>query len=167
MTIKKSLKISARELRLHEPEQLITFRVSVLSQLLARVVENGVSKDLGLSSRQWRLLVMLNRLGPATSGQVAAATRLDQSQVSRASYELADKQLIDMTHDPADRRKQLLAVTPAGVEVLQRGIGGSRHRQAQLKACMSDEEYAAFGDVLDRLTRRAHELLAQSRGVDA
>jgi hypothetical protein len=37
-----------------QPEELITFRVSVLSQLLARMVDGSVSQELGLSSRQWR-----------------------------------------------------------------------------------------------------------------
>ena len=99
MTSKKSGAASASALRRHEPEELITFRVSVLSQLLARMVDGSVSQDLGLSSRQWRVLVMLNRLGPSTSGQVAEATRLDHSQVSRASYELVEKGLIAMQSD--------------------------------------------------------------------
>lgn len=75
MANKKPVQASAAALRRHAPEELITFRVSVLSQLLGRMVESSVGHELGLSSRQWRVLVMLNRLGRATSGQVAAASR--------------------------------------------------------------------------------------------
>lgn len=164
MTNKRTAVASAAALRRHEPEELITFRVSVLSQLLARVVEGSVSQELGLSSRQWRVLVMLNRLGPSTSGQVATATRLDHSQVSRASYELVDKGLIAMESDQADRRRQRLSVTAAGAEVLRRGIVGSQERQARLRGCLSDEDYRVFGKALTLLTSEATAMIEELRG---
>ena len=152
----KNKAVSAAALRRHAPEELITFRVSVLSQLLARVVESSVSQDLGLSSRQWRLLVILNRLGPSTSGQVAAATHLDHSQVSRASYELTEKGLIAMATDSGDRRRQLLSATAAG-------IVGSMARQDRLRATLSDADYEAFGRVLTVLSDEAHAMLEEGR----
>jgi len=161
MTSKKTAMVSASALRRHEPEELITFRVSVLSQLLSRVVEGSVSQTLGLSSRQWRVLVMLNRLGPSTSGQVAAATRLDHSQVSRASYELVDKGLIAMDSDQADRRRQRLSVTEAGTQILRRGIVGSQVRQDRLRASMDDADYAVLGRALTALSAEAQKMLAE------
>ena len=161
MTSKKTAMVSASALRRHEPEELITFRVSVLSQLLSRVVEGSVSQELGLSSRQWRVLVMLNRLGPSTSGQVAAATRLDHSQVSRASYELVDKGLIAMDSDQADRRRQRLSVTEAGTQILRRGIVGSQVRQDRLRASLDDADYAVLGRALTALSAEAQKMLAE------
>ena len=163
MTSKKSASVSVATLRRHEPEDLITFRVSVLSQLLARVVESSVGRELGLSSRQWRVLVMLNRLGPATSGQVAAATRLDHSQVSRASYELLDKGLIAMDCDQADRRRQRLSVTEAGTAVLRLGIVGSKARQARLRERLTEADYEVLDRVLSTLTDEAQKMLADAK----
>lgn len=163
MTNKNVAVVSVSALRRHEPEDLITFRISVLSQLLARVVEGSVGRDLGLSSRQWRVLVMLNRLGPATSGQVAAATRLDHSQVSRASYELVDKGLVAMENDLADRRRQRLSVTDAGTAVLRRGIVGSQSRQSRLRARLADADYEAFDRIVANLTDEAQKMLAEAR----
>ncbi len=160
---KKNKAVSVAALRRHAPEELITFRVSVLSQLLARVVESSVSQDLGLSSRQWRLLVILNRLGPGTSGQVAAATHLDHSQVSRASYELTEKGLIAMATDSGDRRRQLLSATEAGIALLRQGIVGSMARQNRLRAMLSDADYEAFGRVLTVLSDEAHAMLQEGR----
>jgi DNA-binding MarR family transcriptional regulator len=166
MANKKPDLVSVAALRRHEPQELITFRVSVLSQLLARVVESSVGQELGLSSRQWRVLVMLNRQGPATSGQVAVATRLDHSQVSRASYELVEKGLITMDNDQADRRRQRLSVTEAGVGVLRHGIVGSQQRQARLRARLSDADYEALGRMLATLSDEAQQMLAQTRGAE-
>lgn len=160
----KPAKASAAELQAHDPESLITFRVSALSQLLARVVEASVSRELGLSSRQWRVLVILNRLGEATSGEATRASRLDHSQVSRASYELAEKGLVAMRGDPQDKRRQLLSVTPQGVAVLRQGIVGSRHRQQRLRARLSESDYQRFGHMLEVLTDEAHALLREAKG---
>lgn len=163
MTTKKSSKASALALKQHAPEELLTFQVSVLSQILSRVVEGSVSKDLELTSRQWRVLVILNRIGPTTSGQVASATHLDHSQVSRASYELLEKGLISMSSDQGDRRKQLLSVSGQGSEILRRGIVGSQNRQARLRAVMSEGDYKVFCKVMTTLTNEANSMLREAK----
>ncbi|MEF7612595.1 MarR family winged helix-turn-helix transcriptional regulator [Aquincola sp. MAHUQ-54] len=163
MTQKTKKIASASELRHHDPEDLITFRMSALSQLLGRVVEASVSGELGLSSRQWRVLVILNRLGEATSGDVARVSRLDHSQVSRASHELVGKGLIAMHTDGADKRRQMLKTTPEGIEVLRRGIVGSQHRQQRLRARISDEDYAVFKRVIEALTDESQRLLEEAK----
>jgi DNA-binding MarR family transcriptional regulator len=157
---------TAAELRRHAPETLITFRVSVLSQLLSRLVDTSVGQDLGLSSRQWRVLVVLNRLGPSTSGAVARMASLDHSQVSRASFELATKGLVTQSGDAADRRRQVLSITPAGLAVLRQGLGGSMERQRRLRACLSDEDYAAFTRALAALTVEAQSMLKERKGAE-
>lgn len=163
MATKKSTKVSTLTLKEHSPEELLTFQISVLSQILSRVVEGSVSADLELSSRQWRVLVILNRIGPTTSGQVASATHLDHSQVSRASYELLEKGLISMSNDQGDRRKQLLSVSAQGSEILRRGIVGSQNRQARLRAAMSEADYKVFNKVMTILTNEANSMLIEAK----
>jgi DNA-binding MarR family transcriptional regulator len=152
---------TAEALRQHAPETLITFRVSVLSQVLARVVDAAVGQDLGLSSRQWRVLVMLNRLGPSTSGAVARMAALDHSQVSRASFELVTKGLVVQSEDAADRRRQVLSLTPAGVAVLRAGLGGSLAREERLRACLGEADYAALTRALAALTAEARRMIEE------
>ena len=154
---------SPQALQRHAPETLITFRVSVLSQLLARLVDASVGQELGLSSRQWRVLVMLNRMGPSTSGAVARMAALDHSQVSRASFELAAKGLVAQAGDTADRRRQVLSLTQAGLAVLRDGLGGSQERERRLRACLDEADYAALGRALAALTEEARTMLAERR----
>ena len=160
---KRRSRASAEDLRRHAPETLITFRVSVLSQLLARLVDASVGQDLGLSSRQWRVLVMLNRMGPSTSGAVARMASLDHSQVSRASFELAEKGLVEQAEDAADRRRQVLSLTPAGVAVLRDGLGGSQERERRLRARLGEDDYAALGRAIAALTEEARAMLEERR----
>lgn len=158
---------SLAEVRRHEPQALITFRVWALSQLLGRVVDAAVAGELGLTSRQWRVLVVLNRLGRAASGDVTRLSRLDHSQVSRASYELVERGLVSMQTDGGDRRRQMLEITPAGLEILRRGIVGSRARQRRLRARLDDEQYAALESALTALTEEAQAMLDEARTGDA
>jgi DNA-binding MarR family transcriptional regulator len=162
-TRKSRPRATSEALRRHAPETLITFRVSVLSQVLARLVDTSVGQELGLSSRQWRVLVMLNRLGPSTSGAVARMASLDHSQVSRASFELVAKGLVAQAGDATDRRRQVLSLTPAGVAVLRDGLGGSLERERRLRACLSAEEYAALTRALAALTAEARTMLEERR----
>lgn len=161
---KRRPRATAEDLRRHAPETLITFRVSVLSQLLARLVDISVGQDLGLSSRQWRVLVVLNRIGPSTSGAVARMASLDHSQVSRASFELAAQGLVVQAGDAADRRRQVLSLTPAGIAMLRDGLGGSLERERRLRASLGEADYAALGRALATLTSEARTMLDERRG---
>ena len=152
---------SLAQVSAHSPEALITYRVSVLAQVLSRLVDASVRKALGLTSRQWRVLVILNRLGTSTSGIVARMANFDHSQVSRVAFELAETGLITQESDPADRRKQILSLTPAGIDHLRNGLPGSLEREARLRGRLTDAEYATFGRVLELLGDEANKLLAE------
>ena len=76
-----------------------------------------MSLPLALTRRQWRVLMLLNRFGPSTSGQIAANSPQDPSQASSLSYELAEMSLISLHPDPSDRRKQTLRLTPAATDL--------------------------------------------------
>lgn len=155
---------SAAALRAHAPEQLITFRVSVLSQLLSRLVDVSVKDALGLTSRQWRVLVSLNRLGPSSSGDVARLCSFDHSQVSRVAFELAEKGLVTQGSDSADRRRQVLSLTPASLALLRQGVPASLARQDRLRQRLGEEDYAAFCRALDALTEEAQQMLDEACG---
>ena len=146
------------------PDDLITFRVSVLSQLLSRVVNGHVGEALGLSSRQWRLLVTLNRLNrPSTSGEISQFAHLDYSQVSRAGYELLQKGLVSYAADPHDRRKSFLELTKQGEQVLTEGLAGTMRRQKRLSAVMTREEYEVFTKTMRSLTDEARRMIDETR----
>ncbi len=164
-TIAKTNKVgkraSAAQLRDHAPEALITFRVYVLNQLLSRLVDASVHDALGLTNRQWRVLVILNRLGPSTSGDVARMASFDPSQVSRAAFGLAQLGLITQGSDAADRRTQVLALTSAATKLLRDGVPASMERQQRLASRLGEKDYAVFCRAMDALTDEAQQMLAR------
>ncbi|MFD4838379.1 MarR family winged helix-turn-helix transcriptional regulator [Achromobacter sp. NPDC058515] len=145
-------------------EGLITFRTSVLAQMLARMVDVSVTEELGLSSRQWRTLVSLYRLGPSTASEIVRFSHLDKSQISRAVFENEAKGLLTQTVDPDDRRRAVIALTPEGSRTLEKGLRGTLHRQHALEGCLSAEDRAAFYRIMDTLTGQARKMLDEASG---
>src|SRR5690606_27118672 len=136
----------------HSPQTLITYRVFIAAQAMSRLVDNAVRTSLGLTSRQWRILVIINDLQIATSGEVAKTAGYDHSQVSRVAVELTGLGLVEQRMDETDRRKQLLSVTEKGVEVVQRGLPASAAREERFRSQLSQEDYEAFCRALETLT---------------
>ena len=157
---------SSAQVAAHTPEKLITYRVSVLAQVLSRLVDASVRKDLGLTSRQWRVLVILNRLGTSPSGEVARMANFDHSQVSRVAFELAEMGLVTQASDPADRRKQILALTPAAIDCLRDGLPTSLEREARLRSRLSATDYAAFLRALEALEDEAQTILGEIKDAE-
>lgn len=163
----KAARASLAQIKGHAPEVLITFRVQVLSQLLSRLVDASVREALGLTSRQWRVLVILNRLGPSTSGEVARLASFDHSQVSRVAFELAELGLVQQGADAADRRKQVLSLTPAAIEVLRDGVPASLAREERLRARLGAAQYEQFSRAVEALTDEARAMLEEVRAGGA
>jgi|APAra7269097235_1048549.scaffolds.fasta_scaffold00113_66 DNA-binding MarR family transcriptional regulator len=156
--VKTSPRASLAQLSGHAPEGLITYRVSVLAQQLSRLVDASVREALDLTSRQWRVLVILNRIGTTTSGEVARMAHFDHSQVSRVAFELAEKGLITQGSDAADRRKQMLALTPEGIDCLRNGVPASLEREKRLRSRLTASEYTSFCRALEMLGDEAQKM---------
>jgi DNA-binding MarR family transcriptional regulator len=163
---KKGARASLAQVTAHAPETLITYRVSVLAQVLSRLVDTSVREAHGLTSRQWRVLVMLSRLGaPSSSGEIARSANFDHSQVSRVAMELVEKGLVTQGNDPEDRRRQILTLTPAGIDYLRNGLPASMEREARLRGRLTAAEYATFTRVLGLLEDEAGKLLDEVKNA--
>lgn len=73
----------------------------------------------GFSGASWAVLTHLSLAGPVTIGE--AATHLDRAQsvVSEIVTQLASKGYLERRPDPADRRRILVWLTPAGATALR------------------------------------------------
>ncbi|MNW21200.1 hypothetical protein D3C71_2219780 [compost metagenome] len=66
-----------------------------------------------------------------------------------------------MSNDPDDRRKQILTLTPDGIEQLRLGLPHSLEREARLRGRLTEDEYASFMKVLGVLEDEANNLLEE------
>ena len=75
----------------------------------------------GLSPSLTAALATVERSGPLTPSELAAAERVRRPTITRVLTRLEEAGLITRTPDPADRRSTLVAITPAGAALLAEG----------------------------------------------
>jgi DNA-binding MarR family transcriptional regulator len=110
--------------------------------------------DTSLTLTQLAALATLERRGPLTPGELAAAERVSPPSMTRIAASLEAAGLATRTDHPSDGRQVLLAASPAGVDLLRED---RRRRDAWLSQRLRELEPAdrdvlrRAADVLDRL----------------
>jgi DNA-binding MarR family transcriptional regulator len=74
-----------------------------------------------LSPSQTAALATIDRHGPLTPSELAARERIQRPTVTRVVARLEEAGLVQRTRDPQDGRSSLVALSPAGRELLARG----------------------------------------------
>lgn len=95
------------------------------AQRAARAVARRFDEALrpvGITSGQFSLLMSLNRPKPPNMSSVASLLAMDRTTLTAAVKPLERRGLVTVTVDPADKRGRLLALTPAGQQVLASAV---------------------------------------------
>lgn len=98
----------------------------------------------------YSLLAALEEFGPASQAALGRRCGIDRSDVVAMLNELTDRKLVERTTDTADRRRNTVALTPAGTRQLRRLDELLAEVQDQLLAPLTTDER----DHLARLLRR-------------
>ena len=72
----------------------------------------------GLRGYHYRLLAALDEWGPVSQADLGRSTGIDRSDVTAALAELESRNLIERTVDPENKRRNIVTLTPEGVERL-------------------------------------------------
>lgn len=125
-----------------------------------------ILREAGFTDQQWRVLRVLADAGPLDASGIAQMALLYAPSVTRILRELAERELVSRSTDAGDRRRSVIAITPAG-EALVR-------RTAERTALLLEQYGAAFGrqrlaDFVAEATELAHSLsrFAPSDGLEA
>src|SRR5215469_16836836 len=95
----------------------------LISRLFAR--SSGLLKagfeayEGGLRGYHYRLLAALDEWGPASQADLGRSTGIDRSDVTAVLAELESRNLIERTVDPENLRRNIVTLTPEGLEQLQ------------------------------------------------
>ena len=87
---------------------------------LAHPQLTGKLATAGSRGYHYRLLAALQEFGPASQASLGRHTAMDRSDVAAAVTELVSRGLAGRTPDPADRRRNVISITPAGTAHLGR-----------------------------------------------
>lgn len=125
----------------------------VIGQLVRRI-RADTAGAAGLPPPQVAVLGWLDRDGPMTTAELATAQLVRHQSAARAVGQLAEQRLVALKAHPADRRKQLVTITPAGRRALVR----QRAQRAGWLATAIDEQ---LSPAEQRTLARATELLSR------
>jgi len=73
----------------------------------------------GLRGYHYRLLAAIEEWGPASQADLGRSTGIDRSDVTAALAELESRNLIERTVDPENKRRNIVTLTPEGVDQLR------------------------------------------------
>jgi DNA-binding MarR family transcriptional regulator len=110
-----------------------------------------VLEPLGLTTRLWGALNVLDAEGAITQHALGACVGIDPSSMVATVDELEAKGLVERRRHPTDRRAHALHITDQGRETLARGRKLAKTAHQDLLAPLSVEEQAQLHDLLLRL----------------
>jgi len=142
---------------------LLSSRLLVLANLLRRGAILRYKRLTGLSSVEFALVASLGRRPPMSVARLAEAVGMDKGQISRALAGLVSRKLVARATNPRDSREVLVRLTRSGLTAHDAIVAGGLERNERLLQGMSAAEVAMLLAQIDRLTRRAADMLATEK----
>ena len=127
--------------------------VSEVSRVAHRLL-TGKLATAGSRGYHYRLLAALQEFGPASQAKLGRRTGMDRSDVVAAVNELVGRGLADRSPDPADGRRNIITITPAGTAHLRRLEELLDDVQNELLAPLSPAERQQLIHLLTRILER-------------
>jgi DNA-binding MarR family transcriptional regulator len=108
--------------------------------------------ESGLGWAEYAVLHHLDAQGPVAQRDLAAALRIQPSNIVALLDDLQRRDFLHRSPDPADRRRHRVELTPRGLAVLARATKAARAAEADLLAPLTAGERRQLHAYLVRLT---------------
>lgn len=144
--------------------ELLTVRISSLSELLRRSSTLANRRAFGLSWIEWRVMSQVGEHAPLSLGDLSDLLNLDPGQVSRAVKGLAERGLLSRERR-AGGPSIMIAVTGEGRVLHDRMVELAIARHEFLVSDIPREEIEQVARVLDAVRRKAQLLLERERAA--
>lgn len=105
----------------------------------------------GLRGYHYRLLAALEQWGPTSQADLGRSTGIDRSDVTAALTELESRHLVDRKVDPHHRRRNVVTLTPEGLDALLRLDAVLDEIQAAVLAPLTSAQQRQFLDLISRI----------------
>lgn len=130
----------------------------------SRLVAEGMAAA-GVRGYHYRVLASLDEFGPTSQAGLGRHTGIHVSDIVATVNELADRQLVERTADPADRRRNIISITGTG----RQQLGWLDERMAEIQdtlmAPLAPDERAQLKKLLATLLQ--HHSRPADAGPDA
>ena len=140
-------------LRQRLPRELLSSNLSLLKRLGMAAKERSIAafETIGLHPYHHSILATLDEGQRETQGAIADALGYDKGQLVGLLDELEQAGLVERRRDPNDRRRQVVAMTPAGRKALEQMRRISRGLEDDFLAPLDEAERRELHALLHRL----------------
>jgi len=138
----------------------ISYQVTIVANLMAFAESPSNAARFGIRTREWRVLGCLVRTGPVTAATLVRTVRQDKGSVSRAVASLEKRGLVERRENPRHARSPFLALTPAGVSLVDDIWPVFRDQAERLSEVLTAREQATLCRLLDKLRLHADAVRA-------
>src|SRR3954464_4548853 len=135
------------------PAELVSSTIFLLKRLGMAAKEQtlGAFDDAGLHPYHHAILAVLDEGSRETQGAIAGALGYDKGQLVGLLDELEEARLVSRQRDQADRRRQIVQMTPAGRKMLDKLRKLSGRVEDDFLAALTDKEREQFHALLLKL----------------
>jgi len=149
------------------PIQLDRFLPYIIHKLWASISiarSLPLQGDNELRTREWRVLMVIGAFGPMTGAEIAEKTSMDTGSTARAVKSLLETNMLMARTPKADRRKQVLALTPKGVAAHD-DVAVVRTRFCDdALSCLTPDEQNQLFTLLRRLQTHVNDMQRDEQG---
>jgi DNA-binding MarR family transcriptional regulator len=122
------------------------------AQLGLEVLHDDLLEPYGIGHRELAVLLFLAAREPESQQQAARRLGVDRTSMVALIDALEGKGLVARRPDPADRRRNVVAITDAGRRTLKQATRASDRAEQRLLAGLDAADAAQLRDLLRRLT---------------
>src|SRR6478609_7214758 len=135
------------------PEELVASSTFLLKRLGFSAKERGFKayEQEGLHPYHHAILLALDGGSHETQGAIADALGYDRGQLVGLLDELEERGLVERRRDPADRRRHIVRLTPAGKRALAKLRALARQLDDDFLASLDEDERAQLHALVLRL----------------
>jgi DNA-binding MarR family transcriptional regulator len=135
------------------PAELVSSTVFLLKRLGMTAKEQtlGAFDEAGLHPYHHAILAVLDEGSRETQGAIADALGYDKGQLVGLLDELEDAGLVSRQRDQADRRRQIVQMTPAGRKTLDKLRRVAARVEDEFLSALSEKEREQFHALLLKL----------------
>lgn len=139
-------------------DEFLPYRLNVLAETIREPLSRHYADRHGIGLPEWRVAAVLGQHGTMTAKEIGRIGRMHKTKVSRALAVLESKGFVSREINRADLREAFVALTDAGRQLYTTLADAALSYGERLQAALSDEERAAFDQMLQRLMSHSEQL---------
>ena len=140
---------------------LLSHRVLVLSNTLARAASRYYPRRFGVRLAEWRVIDALHAGHGITANQISQWLQTDKAWVGRSVERLIAAGYVRRRPDPEHGRRLLLTLTAKGERAYTGIAAAAQRRHDNVLKALTAEERQTLERILGKLQGRAEEMLSE------